>query len=235
MARVFAVENMVSRGIHIFIWCLLAAYTPILIIWSAVCIPIQTLWDPNVENPYCLNQRKVFFSSLSLSILTDIIILMVPIPLTWALRMPVRKKMKIVLLLSAGGAATALTIYRTIKAVRFLDSDDITVDFVIIGILTYVLDLLLSLIQIADLVQVSRDHDRFRLRLSPFSQPPFRTPFPQTRKRESQPAQDPRDVHRHGQKVYSSLGKHSTGDRVLVQTRLRPSAIRREPEPESRS
>ena len=50
--------------------------------------------------------------------------------------MPIRKKVKIVLLLGAGGIATALTIFRTYKVALFLDSDDITVDYTPIGILT---------------------------------------------------------------------------------------------------
>ncbi|KAF5562586.1 Clock-controlled 8 [Fusarium phyllophilum] len=46
------------------------------------------------------------------------------------------KRIKIVLLLGAGGIATALTLFRVAKAVDFLNSDDITVDYTPIGILT---------------------------------------------------------------------------------------------------
>jgi hypothetical protein len=144
MARVFAVEQRVSKGIRIFIWCLLLGYVPIEFLRIFTCFPIRTYWDPSVKNAHCLNQRKIFFSSLSLSIVTDLIILIVPIPLTWKLRMPLRKKIKIVLLLGAGGVATALTMYRTSKAVQFLNSDDITVDYTPIDILTYVPMLLIS-------------------------------------------------------------------------------------------
>ncbi|KAF4472497.1 integral membrane [Fusarium albosuccineum] len=136
MARVFAVERRVSKGIRIFIGFLLVAYLPVECLRIVNCYPIRTYWDPTVANAHCLNQRKMFFSSLSLSILTDILILLIPIPLTWKLRMPMRKKIKIVLLLGAGGVATALTIYRVTKAVQFLDSDDITVDYTPIDILT---------------------------------------------------------------------------------------------------
>ncbi|KAF4999851.1 hypothetical protein FDECE_11382 [Fusarium decemcellulare] len=138
MARVFAVERRVSKGIRIFIGFLLVAYLPVECLRIVNCYPIRTYWDPTVANAHCLNQRKMFFSSLSLSILTDVLILLIPIPLTWKLRMPMRKKIKIVLLLGAGGVATALTIYRVTKAVQFLDSDDITVDYTPIDILTYV-------------------------------------------------------------------------------------------------
>ncbi|KAF4971533.1 hypothetical protein FZEAL_9817 [Fusarium zealandicum] len=135
MARVFAGERRVSKGIRIFIWFLLVAYIPIEIVRIASCFPIRSLWDPSVENARCLNQRRIFFSSLALSIITDIAILIIPIPLTWTLRMPKRKKVKIVLLLGAGGVATTLTILRTYKVAQFLDSEDITVDYTPIAIL----------------------------------------------------------------------------------------------------
>ncbi|KAK7428397.1 hypothetical protein QQZ08_005016 [Neonectria magnoliae] len=129
MARVFTVEDRVSRAIHIFIWALLVAYVPLQVIKTIVCIPISSLWDPTVRNVHCINQRKVFFCDLSLAILTDLIVLIIPIPLTWKLRMPLRKKIKILVLLSAGGVATAVTIFRTYKVAQFLNSSDLTADF----------------------------------------------------------------------------------------------------------
>ncbi|KAF5632554.1 clock-controlled 8 (ccg-8) [Fusarium tjaetaba] len=136
MARVFAVEPRVAKGIKILIWALLVAYIPIQILRIVNCYPIRTYWDPDVRNARCLNQRKIFFSDLSLSIVTDLVILLIPIPLTWKLRMSIGKRIKIVLLLGAGGIATALTLFRVAKAVDFLNSDDITVDYTPIGILT---------------------------------------------------------------------------------------------------
>ncbi|KAF4949524.1 hypothetical protein FGADI_8821 [Fusarium gaditjirri] len=136
MARVFAVEPRVAKGIKILIWALFVAYIPIQILRIVTCYPIRTYWDPDVRNARCLNQRKIFFSDLSLSIVTDLVILLIPIPLTWKLRMSIGKRIKIILLLGAGGIATALTLFRVAKAVDFLNSDDITVDYTPIGILT---------------------------------------------------------------------------------------------------
>ncbi|KAL5613180.1 hypothetical protein FOVSG1_002243 [Fusarium oxysporum f. sp. vasinfectum] len=75
MARVFAVEPRVAKGIKILIWALLVAYIPIQILRIVNCYPIRTYWDPDVRNARCLNQRKIFFSDLSLSIVTDLLIL----------------------------------------------------------------------------------------------------------------------------------------------------------------
>lgn len=71
-----------------------------------------------------------------MAVLADVVIVMVPVILTWSLNMPLRKKIKIVLMLSAGGIATAVTIFRLVKIILFLDSKDITADFVVLDLTT---------------------------------------------------------------------------------------------------
>jgi hypothetical protein len=41
----------------------------------------------------------------------------------------VAKKIKIITLLGAGGIATGMTILRMYKAIKFIDSNDVTADF----------------------------------------------------------------------------------------------------------
>uniref|UniRef100_A0A0B7KT88 Rhodopsin domain-containing protein n=1 Tax=Bionectria ochroleuca TaxID=29856 RepID=A0A0B7KT88_BIOOC len=129
IGRVFAVKRRVTKSIHIFIIVLLVAHLPVQIIKIAICIPIRAYWDPLVHGR-CLNQRKIFIFGLSLAIFTDLVILLVPMPLTWSLRVPLRKKIKIMAMLGAGGIATGMTILRMYKAVKFIHSNDVTADFV---------------------------------------------------------------------------------------------------------
>lgn len=138
IARIFTAQRRYSRAIYAFIWASLAAYIPMEIVRISVCQPIRTFWDPLVQNGRCLNQRKVFFSSLALAIVTDVIILLVPVPLVYKLNQPVKEKLKILLLLAIGGLATGATCFRVRKVVDFLNSDDITIDYTPIGILMYV-------------------------------------------------------------------------------------------------
>ena len=137
IARVFAVKESVSRALHVFVFALLVAYLPIQAVKIAICTPVHSYWDPNVDG-HCLDQRRIFLSDLCLAILTDLVILIVPIPLTWRLRMSWGKKLKIMLLLGAGGAATATTIYRLYAVVEFQKSTDVASDFVLLDILTVV-------------------------------------------------------------------------------------------------
>ncbi|TIC96196.1 hypothetical protein CH35J_008947 [Colletotrichum higginsianum] len=135
-ARVFEVHERTSRGIRIFIVILLICYIPLQTIKVIICLPISAFWDPKTPNPTCLNQRKVFIADLSLAIITDFAILALPIPLLWGLRMPLRKKLKILTLLGAGGIATAVTVFRMYLVVQFLGSTDVTADFVVLDIVT---------------------------------------------------------------------------------------------------
>ncbi|KAK1978325.1 integral membrane protein [Colletotrichum cereale] len=135
-ARIFAVHERISRGIRIFIIALFISYIPLQTMKTVICLPISSFWDPRTPKPRCLNQRKIFIADLSLAIMTDFVILVLPIPLLWGLRMPLRKKLKILTLLGAGGIATAVTVFRMYLVVEFLKSKDVTADFVILDLIT---------------------------------------------------------------------------------------------------
>lgn len=129
IARIFAIRERFAKGIHIFIWALLIAYIPIQVTKTVICTPIRAYWDDSVDGN-CLNQRKVFIVDISVAIITDFVILILPIPSTWWMHVPIRKKIKIVALLGAGGIATAATLCRLALAIAFIHSTDVTADFV---------------------------------------------------------------------------------------------------------
>ncbi|KAH9230904.1 hypothetical protein K456DRAFT_1773569 [Colletotrichum gloeosporioides 23] len=135
-ARVFSIHEKIARGIRIFVIILLVCYIPIQTLKTIICVPISAFWDPHTPNPKCLNQRKIFIADLTLAIITDFFILCIPFPLLWGLRMPLRKKLKILVLLGAGGVATAVTIYRLYLVILFLSSTDVTSDFVVLDLVT---------------------------------------------------------------------------------------------------
>jgi hypothetical protein len=126
---------LVSRAIYAFIFFLILAYSPIQILKIRVCTPIRRYWDPNVPG-VCLNQEVLFICDISLAILTDLLILLIPIPLVRRMNSTWRKKLKIMLLLGAGGIAVGVVIFRMVKVVRFNNSRDVAVDFVALDLLT---------------------------------------------------------------------------------------------------
>lgn len=129
MIRVFNV----SRGFVIFGYSFIAAmlgyYLPVMILKINICRPIMGFWNLDVPS-HCLNQRAIFVADTVISAVTDLAVLLAPIPLVRALTMPWKQKLKVYLLLGAGGLATAASFVRMYLVIKLQRSDDQTVDFV---------------------------------------------------------------------------------------------------------
>lgn len=120
-----------ARGIHGFLLGILVCYIPIQMAKMAVCVPIAAYWDRNVPGAVCLNQDALFLCDLSLALITDTFILVLPIPLTWSLRLSSWRKFKISMALGLGGVATAAVSFRIYWILTTAHSKDITYNFVI--------------------------------------------------------------------------------------------------------
>lgn len=137
-ARAFASKPRVSKSIHVFIMSLVVLFLPIQICKMAICNPIAAFWDNSIEDSKCLNQGILFLCDSIVAVLSDLAILVLPIYLTWSLSLAVEKKLKISILLGAGGIAVGLTAYRLNKSWLYAKTGDVTVDYVPIAILSYV-------------------------------------------------------------------------------------------------
>ena len=68
----------------------------------AICVPLKSFWDKSIEGR-CLDINEWFRWTRVVNILTDIILLISPIPLIWRLQMSVRLKLGLLLTFSLGG------------------------------------------------------------------------------------------------------------------------------------
>ncbi|EFQ32361.1 uncharacterized protein GLRG_07505 [Colletotrichum graminicola M1.001] len=136
-ARVFSVYQRVAKTIHVFIVALAILYMPILFTKAFLCTPVAAAWNLDIKPAKCLNQRKVFLSDMSLGLLTDICILVLPLLLTRPLHVSLRTKIKIVMLLGAGGAATGVSALRLYKEVECLGTTDATEGYFLLNLTTW--------------------------------------------------------------------------------------------------
>lgn len=129
IARVFSVHPTVATGIRIFIVLIFLAYVPIAFLKIFVCKPITAYWDDydtdsngmaDGQNGNCRGQATLFMGDIMISVITDVLILLLPIPLAWRMEAPRWQKIKIVFLLGAGGAATVTTVFRAWLNVQFM-------------------------------------------------------------------------------------------------------------------
>jgi len=128
-----------------FIWgfmgAMLVFYIIVTFLKVGLCKPISLFWDPNIKGT-CLNEHVIFIADTVMSVVSDLAILALPVPLLWSLQMPLKKKLRIAVLLGAGGVATATSIVRLILIVGPLPTDR-TVAGVQFKLLGYVSNLFL--------------------------------------------------------------------------------------------
>ena len=57
-----------------------------------ICKPIAYNWDTTIEGGSCANQTEAFEAVGILNLLTDIAIIILPMPWLWTLQLPITKK-----------------------------------------------------------------------------------------------------------------------------------------------
>ncbi|KAG4434422.1 hypothetical protein IFR05_010088 [Cadophora sp. M221] len=127
--RVFSPFRKTVVFIYIFIGLMLMYYLPVMVIKIRICNPIAALWIPDLP-AVCLDRVTLFYCDTIMSALTDVVILLLPIPLVWSLHMPLKKKLRIAALLGAGGVATGASVIRLILVFQPNSFNDETVSFI---------------------------------------------------------------------------------------------------------
>jgi hypothetical protein len=89
------------RGLTAFLICYFIAT---LIVRIFVCRPISAYWNLDGN---CINE-DVLFTVDVVNLITDATILVLPIILAWSLRLPRTKKIKVAVVLGAGGLAASI-------------------------------------------------------------------------------------------------------------------------------
>ncbi|KAJ0163789.1 hypothetical protein CTA2_2405 [Colletotrichum tanaceti] len=129
--RVFSVNKIVARTLHGLLAFFLLCYIPKEVAKAVVCIPVPAFWDPSIHNFKCINQLNLFTYDSTLSIISDLIILVVPVVLTWKVKVSTFKKIRVIRLLGADGVAVAVTVCRLFLVIERLDDPkDPTVEFI---------------------------------------------------------------------------------------------------------
>ncbi|KAH7321517.1 hypothetical protein BKA65DRAFT_568289 [Rhexocercosporidium sp. MPI-PUGE-AT-0058] len=132
--RVFAHARRAVLFVYVFIGIMACYYIPVLILKIRMCTPIEGLWDPSADTK-CFNQQSIFFTDAIVSVVTDVVVLLLPLPLVYTLKVSTCKKLRIAALLGAGGIATIASVCRAIFVWSPTAYDDLTVSFVRINLL----------------------------------------------------------------------------------------------------
>ncbi|RHZ53964.1 putative integral membrane protein [Aspergillus thermomutatus] len=128
MTRVFSPYRKAVLFIYVFLVIMLLYYIPAVIVKIRICNPIAKFWDDSTPGT-CLDQSAIILADAVVSVVSDITILLVPLPLTLSLQMPMRKKLRVMGILGAGGLACASSVVRLILILKTGQSKDGTYSF----------------------------------------------------------------------------------------------------------
>lgn len=68
------------------------------------CSPIQRSWDSSITHGYCIDRNGLYIATAVTNIITDLALIVVPIPLVSNLQMPRMKKVGLLLMFTIGCA-----------------------------------------------------------------------------------------------------------------------------------
>lgn len=112
LMRIFhPVRKKMGLFIRAFIVFLILYYVASLFVRLFSCSPVSAFWNGGGQ---CVDLDAVFLIDTFVSLVTDAIILILPIFLVSTLHMPLKRKIKVGAILSAGGVATVTNIYRVV-------------------------------------------------------------------------------------------------------------------------
>lgn len=67
----------------------------------ANCVPLAKFWDPSVPG-FCFDKKALWFSNSGIHILTDILILIYPMPVLRSLQLPKRQRFALMAVFALG-------------------------------------------------------------------------------------------------------------------------------------
>lgn len=146
LTRVFEPFKKAVIFIYVFMGLMLAYYIPAIIVKIRICMPISYFWMGDEIEGSCLDQNKIILADAVMSVVSDLILLVLPIPLGWQLQIPMGKKMRVIGILGAGGLACASSIVRLVMIVQEANTTDSTYSFMRINMWGYVVQLLFLII-----------------------------------------------------------------------------------------
>ncbi|KAJ8117018.1 hypothetical protein OPT61_g1701 [Boeremia exigua] len=128
IARIFSPYKRRVQGIYALGGLLIIYYIISLVLKIRICWPIAAYWEG--DQTKCLDQSAIILADSIISTVTDAIILLLPLPLTWSLQLPTMKKLRVGGMLAVGGLATAFSGWRLNLILTQGKSQDMTILFV---------------------------------------------------------------------------------------------------------
>ncbi|KAI9681158.1 MAG: hypothetical protein M1817_002440 [Caeruleum heppii] len=109
--RIFAIPKF-RKWINACIGLFIAIQVSTAFVTMLNCIPIRAAWDKTIPNARCLDPRTIYKGVAATSIVTDAIVLVIPLPLIWRLRIHTHQKTALSFIFGIASLTCVATIFR---------------------------------------------------------------------------------------------------------------------------
>ena len=133
LIRIFSPYKTYVRWIYGFMGLMGVYYVAMLFLKIFICRPIPMFWGGETEGE-CFNQRVLILIDNIISLLSDIVVLLLPCPLTKDLKVGIWAKVKIMAVFGVGGVACIFSLIRLVFIIQEGESPDQTYVFVKINL-----------------------------------------------------------------------------------------------------
>ncbi|KAI0119340.1 hypothetical protein F4814DRAFT_236275 [Daldinia grandis] len=121
-----------SRRFHIYLW-IIAAFVAAWFISSAVvsiaqCTPIEFAWDTSIPGGFCINYGLLVLIAGVINVITDFVILALPIPMIMRLQVSKQKRTQLVFIFATGSSACVVSIIRLAYSLVVSSTKDVSWD-----------------------------------------------------------------------------------------------------------
>lgn len=89
-------------GVYVTMALVVAYNTALMLVLIFSCRPIAKSWDFTITTGTCVNRPAVYISTGALNVVTDFLILLLPLPMIRGLQMPLRQKLLLGAIFSVG-------------------------------------------------------------------------------------------------------------------------------------
>ncbi|KAK5651679.1 hypothetical protein OQA88_11745 [Cercophora sp. LCS_1] len=93
------------------------------------CKPVEAAWDFTIEESTCFPFVNFLYANAAVSIVTDFVLVVAPLPCFWSLRLPLRQRLAICALFGVSSVAFAASIVRIVM-LRDVQGIDVTYSLV---------------------------------------------------------------------------------------------------------
>lgn len=121
---------------HVVIWSLFLFYLLDVAFTIGLCNPRRKIWQPWLSNGHCYSSGVWSLASGTFNAVSDITVLILPMPCLWRLQIPLKSKLTTIGIFATGSFACVTSVLRTYYTWKVVKEPDVSYNMILMGLWT---------------------------------------------------------------------------------------------------